>query len=224
VNWLAGRSWETCGRSSAGLKSHACTIHLILRSFKSGGFPMKKNLLLIILVDVIVVAVAVSFCFLYNAKKYEHVQILPLYLTLDLDQAEYHLGQTIVATITFENVSNSPLLFNSRMALDDPTYANRQISFHVTTPSGKPYHVSGYVDYQAMHSDDFITLNPGEIITHTYKLNEEVGHYKFTELGVYHFTVDYLNIFDPIYINPSDNRMAWKGMVFSNEVVFTIIP
>lgn len=185
---------------------------------------MKKKLLLITLADIIIVVMVVSLCFVYNAKKYEHVQILPLYLTLDLDQAEYHLGQPIIATITIENVSNGPLLFNSRMALDHPTFADRQIAFHITTPNGKPYQLTGYVNYPAMHSDDFITLNPGEIIKHTYELNGDVNRYKFTEMGVYHFTVDYLNVFDPSFIDPSDSRVAWKGMVFSNEVIFTIIP
>lgn len=118
---------------------------------------MKKKLLLITLADIIIVVMVVSLCFVYNAKKYEHVQILPLYLTLDLDQAEYHLGQPIIATITIENVSNGPLLFNSRMALDHPTFADRQIAFHITTPNGKPYQLTGYVNYPAMHSDDFIT-------------------------------------------------------------------
>lgn len=185
---------------------------------------MKKNLLLITLVDILIIVVIVSFCFVYNAKKYEHVQILPLYLTLDIDQAEYHLGQTIIATITIENVGHGPLLFNSRMALDDPTFGDRQIAFHIITPNGKPYQLTGYITYQAIHRDDFITLNPGEIIKHTYELNSDVNRYKFTEMGVYHFTVDYLNIFDPSFIDPNDTREAWKGMLFSNEVQFTIIP
>ena len=147
---------------------------------------MKKKFLLITLADIVIVIMVISFCFIYNAKKYEHVQVLPLYLTLDLDQVEYHLGQPIIANITIENVSNRPLLFNARMALDDPTFGDRQLAFHIITPNGKPYQLTGYITYQAIHSTDFITLNPGETIKHTYELNGNGSRYKFTEIGVYH--------------------------------------
>lgn len=187
---------------------------------------MKKYLLCIGLTAAIIIAVIVASYQFCNTKRYNLRQVSPLLLTLQLDQSKYHVGQPIIATITLENTSTSPHLVNSRMALNDPVLASpiRELAFHITQPKGNAYQIDGFINYPAIQIDDFVTINPNEVIKRTYELNTEYSRYQFTDLGTYTIIIDYLNIVDPGFIDSNDSREAWKGMLFSNEVQFTIIP
>lgn len=143
-------------------------------------------------------------------------QMPELSLTLSLDKAIYNRGESVLALATLSNITNKDLLINSRVAINFPTAPDllRDIMFNIYKPSGNLSSFIARVNIRPATSNDFIILPAGEKFEIHYNLAK---YYNLNEIGNYSVTAIYNNIIDP-----EGNRIAWKGEVSSNEVLFTI--
>jgi hypothetical protein len=157
-------------------------------------------------------------------EKNDKSQEQSLKLTLQFEKPTYHPGESVIAIITLENVGNETVLVNSRMSVNLPFESSpiREIAFDVTTPSGENYWPDVNISPSFFEIRYFIELRPGETFESTVYLSSY--SYKFTESGVYKVVANYQNYVDPSYVDPEDDRVAWKGELNSNEILLTIVP
>lgn len=147
-----------------------------------------------------------------------------LKLAISLDQPTHHLGESVIAYISLTNVGEEALLINSRMSLHAPSMTSpiRELAFNVTTPAGDSYVPPKTFNPMYFDLKYFIYLKPNEVYKIAFHFAS--NHYEFLEIGEYKIFANYQNYVDPNYVDPADNRVAWKGELNSNEVLLTIVP
>ena len=150
-----------------------------------------------------------------------------LLLTLSLDKQAYHAEEPVYALLTIQNIGTESVLVKTRMvpySIDGPPEL-RDVSFEIADSSGyiAPYIV--FFDPVILSPDDFIILTPGNTCCET---RLDIGtFYGFNRPDTYSVRAFYENRYDPadtFMANASDNRVAWKGVLLSNVVTFTLEP
>ena len=141
----------------------------------------------------------------------------PLALMIEMDEDTYTMGDDILVKYTIQNVSTEKILVLSRLAMSnfegDPLGV---IWFRITTPSGQDAVMHWKVDTRYTNSD-FVWLEPGEALV----IEENVSDwYDLLEAGQYSVQATYENQ----VLDPDNGETAWKGLVESNTVYFTIEP
>ena len=140
-----------------------------------------------------------------------------LAFNLSLDQDTYKIGEDILATWEFENLSDDAILVNRRLSPNAiPEFS--EISFIFTAPLENDIHLVVDIEMRNLpEEDDFILLDPGQIVSGYYLISRVYG--PLTDPGEYSIRAIYNNHF-----NPPSGTPAWQDEIYSNMVLFTIIP
>jgi len=138
-----------------------------------------------------------------------------LSFTIQLDKTSYNKGDTVKCKMTLKNISNNNLVVNNRFLVNYPG-GPHEISFLIIDPGLKSVQFSSMINASSK-SEHFMVLPAGKTETKTYILSED---FELTEKGNYSITGYYDNHFDaPVSLKM---RSAWKGILISNKVNFTI--
>ena len=187
---------------------------------------MKKKFLVLCLVWALSMVSCVN-----TSEKSNDAQKQALKLTLRFEQSTYHVGEPVVAIVRLENIGSETIIVNSlmRMGLPPDPSPVRDIAFDVITPTGEIYWPDINITPGPLYNTHFVELKSGESFEKIVHLDSYF--YNFTEVGTYKIIANYQNILDPkdAILDPngvdtSDNRIAWKGELNSDEVQLTIIP
>jgi hypothetical protein len=143
-----------------------------------------------------------------------------LTMSLALEHNTYQFGQPISATLTLENTSSTPLLFQARMVLNMrqlcPT-ESCDLFFVISDPMGKELEFQWLARVRSIEQNDFEEISPGE--QRQFQVNLPYYYASFDKPGQYTVRAVYGNQTDP-----GDGRSAWKGKLTSKAVTFTIEP
>jgi hypothetical protein len=141
----------------------------------------------------------------------------PLELTIGISEDTYIMGDDILVKYSLQNVSTENILVLGRLTMRNVEDALAGVMWYrIITPSGQNPDMNYKFDIRYKNSD-FVWLEPGEALT----IEAEVSKwYQLLETGQYSIQAIYENQ----YLNPDNGDQAWKGLVESNIVYFTIEP
>ena len=141
-----------------------------------------------------------------------------LSLHLSTDQSTYHMNQRMLVVLTLQNSSSNNLLIQKRLVVNTKGVLPpvRDVFFSISTPSGGELEFDLLPNTPLVSPSDFLELTKGESISRSISLTT---YYQFKEIGTYTVQAVYENQSDP-----GDGRTAWKGIITSNTVNFTIEP
>jgi hypothetical protein len=142
----------------------------------------------------------------------------PLVLTIEISEDRYTMGDNIFVKYTLQNVSDEDLLILGRLAMRnfEDDVIGGVVWFRVIAPSGQNSDMAWKFDSRYKNSD-FVWLEPGETLTTEAEVSK---WYQLLETGQYSIQAIYENQ----YVDPDNGETAWKGLVESNIVYFTIEP
>ena len=107
-----------------------------------------------------------------------------LTISLALEQNTYQLGQPISSTLTLENTSSTPLLFQARMVLNMrqlcPT-DSCDLYFAISDPMGKELEFQWLARVRSIEQNDFEEISPGE--QRQFQVNLSYYYASFDRLG-----------------------------------------
>lgn len=141
-----------------------------------------------------------------------------LLFTINLDNNTYNSGDIITVKMVMANVGSSDVIVKKRMIVNQLSSPDqyRDVSFLAIAPSRQALPFGAYITVFPPERDDFVTLSPGEVIEEYYDLQSV---YAIDEGGKYILIAVYFNNMDP-----DDGRIAWKGELTSNIVIFDFEP
>mgnify|MGYP007118312868 CR=1 FL=1 len=140
-----------------------------------------------------------------------------LAFSLSLDQDTHNVGEEILAVWELENLSEEAILVNRRLSPNAiPEFS--EIDFIFVAPLARGIHLVVDIEMRNLpEEDDFILLDPGQIVSGYYLISRVYG--PLTDPGEYSIRAIYNNHF-----NPPSGTPAWQDEIYSNMVLFTIIP
>jgi hypothetical protein len=142
----------------------------------------------------------------------------PLALTIEVSEDTYTMGDDIFVKYTLQNVSDEDLFILGRLAMRnfEDDVIGGVVWFRVIAPSGQNSDMAWKFDSRYKNSD-FVWLEPGEALA----IKENVSkYYQLLQTGQYSIEAIYENQ----YLDPDNGETAWKGLVESNIIYFTIVP
>lgn len=150
----------------------------------------------------------------------ESESVSGLRVSLIPDHTSYQIGQPISVALVLENTSSTPLLLQTRMAVNVRQLcpsASCDVHFVIADPLGRELEYRWLARVRLIEQTDFVNISPGE----QYQVQLDLAQYyaPFDEAGKYTANVVYENQNDP-----GDGRLAWKGRLASNNVAFTLEP
>ena len=130
---------------------------------------------------------------------------------------DYKLGEDIRVTLFLVNNQEESIVVNKRMGLNVGQRHLGEVYFIIKSPSGQGVNLVPILDYSLNVPSDFIDLEPGKSLSHSYVLNQYFA--PLDEIGKYSIQAVYYN-----YSQPDDGRTAWTGEIRSDIVHFTVNP
>ena len=139
-----------------------------------------------------------------------------LTLQIKLEQEDYLIGEEVRGEYVLANQSGIPEWVIKYPQLDPfgiDTMGMAGLIFKIIKPSGIEAQLSSRISIHLPDPEDFIPLQPDELFKREYSL----GEWGLDETGLYIIQISYFN---PIDLGTGVN--AWKGIVHSNTVQFSI--
>jgi hypothetical protein len=141
-----------------------------------------------------------------------------LTLAVILDKERYAAGQPIAGRLVLANAGETPLLVNTRLAINKhfAPAPFREVHFELDDPAGERLEFQLKVNVGEPRPQDFKDLGPGESSERGFDLD---SYFLIERPGRYSLRAVYSN-----QAQPDDGRQAWTGKLESEAVTFDVKP
>lgn len=146
-----------------------------------------------------------------------------LLLIITLEKNKYHLGEQIRPNLRLQNLGSRGVLIRNKFT---PGYDANEHHVNIEEifigPNHKPVDLSGTM-VRFLPSSEMEFNSEFQILEGMKEFSRTFGNlgfnYNINQVGKYSYQIKYKNHFDP-----SDGRIAWKGILTSNVIEFEIVP